>query len=273
MESLLPGEAESPYLASQPQIAYRQIEQELLSLFTPDLLRDLLSEVPGMSLFAVKGALLFVGEKADLYIMHTKERGPFFVDSETVRAAFKQAASDSGILPPGVIRFGTGLSGEQWMVVHIPPARYTLSLVGFEPTLVRINIPLPGFVFVGVMNRYHVWAVKEPVMREETVVYHAPLPNVSPDTGGICWGGVSVPSVSNATIHQAFQLFMESLFNGHQIADRSHTYPQDVRLLLYELAQSKRRAYPFEDLLPFTNGGTVFTLRDALQSVLSRSIR
>ena len=80
MESSLPG-AGHPHPASQPQTTYREIEQELLSFFTPDLLRDLLSEVPGMSLFAVQGALLFAGQKGDVYIMHTRDRGPFFVKS------------------------------------------------------------------------------------------------------------------------------------------------------------------------------------------------
>jgi len=218
-----------------------------------------------MSLFAVKGALLFVGQAGDMYIMHTRERGPFFIDSETARAAFNLAASDSGMLPPGVIRFGTGLSGEQWMAIYIPPARYTLNLVKVEPTLVRINVPLPGFVFAGSGNRHHVWAVKEPVMREETVVYNAPLPNVF-EGGGVCWGAVPVPKVGNATILPAFRLFMGSLFNGNVVSDRSHKYPDDVRLLLLELAESKQRVYPFDDLVPHRSAGSVYTLRDALRS-------
>lgn len=218
-----------------------------------------------MSLFAVKGALLFLGQKGDLYVMHTRERGPFFVDSETVRTAFSLVASDSGMLPPGVIRYGTGLTGEQWMAVYVPPARYTLNLVNLEPTLVRINVPLPGFVFAGAASRYYVWAVKEPVMREETVVYNTPLPNVFAG-GGVCWGAVPIPKVGNATILPAFRLFMESLFNGNLVADSSHKYPNDIRLLLLELAESKQRVYPFEDLAPLTNRGTVYTLRDALQT-------
>lgn len=222
-----------------------------------------------MSLFSVKGALLFAGQRGDLYIMHTRERGPYFVDLETLRTAFNQVATDSGMLPPGVIRWGNGINGERWMAVYIPPARYTLNLVKIEPTLVRIDVPLPGFVFAGASSRYYLWAVKEPLMREGTVMYNAPLPNVSSGFGGVCWGSVSMPKVGNDTIHQAFRLFAESLFNGHMAAGSSHKYPDDVRSLLLELAQSRQRVYPFEDLVPMTaTGGSVYTLRDALTSFI-----
>ncbi len=153
------------------------------------------------------------------------------------------------------------------MAIYIPPARYTLNLVNLEPTLVRINVPLPGFVFAGTASSYYVWAVKEPVMREETVVYNTPLPNVFAG-GGVCWGAVLVPKVGNATILPAFRLFMESLFNGNLVADISHRYPTDVRSLLLELAASKQRVYPFEDLVPLTKAGMVYSLRDALQSYI-----
>lgn len=223
-----------------------------------------------MSLFEVQAALLFVGQKGDLFIMNSRKRGPYWVSSDTVRTAFNLVATDSGMLPQGVIRFGTGLSGEQWMVLYIPPARYTLQLVGIAPTLVSISVPLPGFVFAGKGGSYSLWAVKEPVIREETLVYHAPLPNVYTTSGAICIGGVSVPQTSSATILSTFRLFLEgSLFNGNLVAGCSNKHPNDVRSVLLELARSKQRTYPYEDLVPFSGyRGTAATVQDVLSSYI-----
>ena len=272
MEPLHSGGAGQSHPADQPSLAYQQAEGELQGLFNADLLRDLLAEVPGMSLFEVKAALLFVGQKGDMFIMHSKTRGPYWVSAQAVRTAFNLVATDSGMLPPGILRFGTGTNGEPWMAAYIPPARYTLNLVRIEPTMVNINIPLPGFVWAGSGTRYYLWAVKEPLIREETLLYNAPLPNVYTDSGSVCWGNVSVPQVGNATIHTAFRLFIESLFNGNLVARSSHRYPEDVRYLLLELAQAKQRVYPYEDLVPLTGlGGSIYTVRDALAShIISR---
>jgi hypothetical protein len=219
-------------------------------------LRDLLAEVPGMSLFEVQAALLFVGKRGDHFIMSSRDRGVYYVDVETVRAAFNLMAYDSGALPPGIYRHGQGSNGVPWMAVYVPPARYTLHLVGFGPTMLDIHVPLPGFLFAGKGKAYSIWAVKDPFLRENTPVFQAPLPNVY-NNGNICWGANDAPQVSGETIMQAFRLFMQSKFNGNAAAECSRKEPQDVRNLLAALHHSGERIYPCDDLVPlrrFYNG-------------------
>ena len=204
-----------------------------------------------MSLFEVQAALLFAGKKGDLYIMNTRERGPYYVDEGTVRAAFNLMAYDSGPLPPGVYRHGQGSQGTPWMAVYVPPARYTLHLVGFGPTMLDVHVPLPGFLFAGKGVSYYIWAVKEPVLHENTPVYNAPLPNVY-NNGTICWGANSPPQVSGDSIMEAFQMFLQSKFNGNAAAECSRKEPKDVRNLLAALHRSGERIYPYEDLVPLS---------------------
>lgn len=203
-----------------------------------------------MSLFEVQGALLFVGKKGDLFIMNSREHGPYYIDDETVRAAFNLMAYDSGVLPPGIYRHGQGSDGTPWMAMYVPPARYTLHLVGFGPTMLDVHVPLPGFLFGGKGTTYSIWAVKDPVLRPDTLVYSTPLPNVF-KAGTICWGSNSAPQVGCETIRTAFRMFMQSKFNGNEAADCSRKEPKDVRNLLAALHKSGERIYPCDDLVPF----------------------
>lgn len=243
-------------------------ERWLQELFTPNLLHDLLLAVPGMSLLEVKAALLFVG-KGEMFILHSQEQGPKWLTRETVRSAFSLIPTDSGMLPPGVFRYGTGMNGEPWMAISIPPAYYTLQLIQFAPTLISLHIPLPGFVFAGRERSYFLWAVKEPIIRAETSVYVAPLPNVAA-TGQVCYGNVSPPRVSGDSMLPAFRLFMDSLFNGHHVDYRSRTYPGDIRYLLEEIAREKQRTYPYDDLLPVSFRRGQATVEDVLSSIIAR---
>ena len=255
---------------SGAQTNYDRYLQWLEDLFTPELMRDLLAQVPGLSLTRVRAALLFLGKDGDLFLLNSPEQGPKWLNRETVRAAFNLVPTDSGMLPPGTFRHGTGLSGEQWMAIYIPPARHTLQLAGVAPTLVTINIPLPAFVFAGRGSGYSIWAVKEPVIRPETIVYQAPLPNVALDGGHICFGGANAPSVSNLTIMQAFHTFMEgSLYSASEVANCSRAYPEDVRYQLVEVFRARMRTYPYDDLIPVTgHRGSLFTVEDVLSSYI-----
>ena len=248
MEPVHTGQAGQAHAADRLSSPVLDIDREIRDLFSPELLRDLLAEVPGMSLFEVKGALLFVGKNGDHFVMHSPERGPYYIGPAQVRAAFNLMAYDSGVLPPGIYRHGLGSNGTPWMAVYIPPARYTLNLVGFAPTMLNVHVPLPGFLFAGKGTAYSIWAVKDPVLRENTLLYKAPLPNVYAN-GAICWGGNSAPQVGNETIMAAFRLFMHSKFNGNEAGSCSRKEPKDVRNLLASLHQEEARVYPYEDLV------------------------
>lgn len=183
-----------------------------------------------------------------------------FIASEAVREAFTGIPIDSGWLRPEIVRWGHGKLGE-WCVAFIPPAVHELELTT-EPGLNtkweetanvdRIRAPLPGLVFFGLSNIYHVWAVKTAVLNPHYEIYRCPLPNVE-ESGKICWGPYNPPRCTAKTIFEAFDLFIKSTFNNHRANGKSKRYRDDVRMILRELANAPLPAaewcYPVTDLM------------------------
>jgi hypothetical protein len=192
------------------------------------------------------------------------------VSPAAVREAFTNEVIDSGWLPQEVRRYGICRFGE-WFLAFLPPARYEIPLEsdeeGAERGVVKIIAPLPGLIFFGCLTKYFVWAVKTEAFDPKAEVYHAPLPNVGMDSpkeppGLICYGYHQPLKCRAATFMKAWQLFMETPFNNHTADGKSRKFPEDVRLMLRELAAQVEGAvgidhagsivYPVDDLLPLS---------------------
>jgi E2/UBC family protein D len=177
-----------------------------------------------------------------------------FISSAAAREAFSGIPIDSGWLPPEIVRWGNGKLGE-WCIAYIPPRVHELELTQ-EPGLnsewketaniTRLPVPLPGLVFFGLSNLYHIWAVKTVELIPSHEIYRCPLPNVE-ETGLICWGPYRPPRCTAKSIFDAFDLFIKSTFNNHRADGKSHKYREDVRLMLREVAGTK--PYPVNDLM------------------------
>jgi PRTRC genetic system protein B len=171
------------------------------------------------------------------------------VSAQTLRAAFVEEPVDSGWLPAGVMRWGSGPAGT-FLVKFVLPALHTLHLSTQDPSHPRvITIPLPGLVFAGVHTTYYVWALREETFVSSAPLFRAPLPNVSSD-GHICFGSNHAPAVSWQTIDVAWRLFLDSPFNADMVGGKSVTFAQDVRRQLLTLAEMKATTYPVDDLRP-----------------------
>lgn len=170
------------------------------------------------------------------------------ISPEAVRFAFTHLSVDSGFLPPGVVRWGSGSEGD-WLVKFIPPNRYLICCILADKPL-RLDIPLPGLIFMGKGSRYYLWAVKSRHFDSLAEVFHVPLPNVSP-SGAICFGSNSVPNAASATLEQVWQLFLSSPFNGDSASGKSKAYPNDVRSHLITLQDAGKKKYPLRDLIPY----------------------
>lgn len=191
---------------------------------------------------------MFANGQYILYRREGKELRAKGVTVQTLRRAFVEEPVDSGWLPEGVIRSGTGRAGP-FIVKYIPPSHHVLSLVtprgrGDSPKPVRV--PLPALVFVGLQTTYSVWALREEVFSPLARLYRAPLPNVYED-GRICFGKNRPPEVSSRTIGEAWRLFIESPFNGDLSGNKSAQHPRDVRSQLLALKDVDR--YPVDDLV------------------------
>jgi hypothetical protein len=171
---------------------------------------------------------------------------------ESVRAAFSRIPVDSGWLPPDVRRWGHTPNGA-YAVMFVPAQKHRLRLDNTwgdrfpHKRSLKIEVPLPPMVFVGIGTHYGVLACAgEPA--PEAPAYLAPLPNVG-STGGICFGDNPHPPAGPGTLAQAWKVFMTSPFNDHQKGGASRQYPDDVREQLMALAEQGADIYPVEDLI------------------------
>ena len=187
---------------------------------------------------------------------------------KTLRAALSNVALDSGWVPSGVVRCGESAQGA-WTVLWIPPTRHTLILVNDKWRKEggrdwRIEAPLPGLVLCGHGQRYSVFATDDADFSPQARALHAPLPNVHPD-GAVCWGSNRPPDARPGQMPAAWQLFMNSPFNGDLSQGKSQSSPDDVRDLLVQLSLQSALAYPLDDLKPHGQS----TITQCLRPILS----
>ena len=205
-------------------------------------------------------ALLFTQGQ---YLLYARRGGQVVrkgVSAESVRAAFVEEAVDSGWLPEGVMRWGSGPEGI-FLVKFIPPSKHEIRLAmqdGAEPLIIRPV--LPALVFAGVNQTYYVWAMQGNTCDPTAQLFRAPFPNIYPD-GHICFGNNRPPVAGWKTLDEAWRLFLTSPFNADMASGSSQASPHDVRRQLMAMAKAKARRYPERDLVPYRSG-----LRDVMRS-------
>ena len=189
------------------------------------------------------------------------------ISTVALREAILAEPHESGWIPPGLARFGTSASG-LWFVRWLPPTRYSLVLDQDDQAPPRtISVPLPGLVLCGSSQTYAVWASTETTFAPQARAYHAPLPNVG-QTGHLCFGSIAVPPVTWRTLDLAWQRFITTPFNAHDIQGCSRAYPTDIRRQLLRVAQRQRATYPLSDLLPVGQPRHPVQIADVVQRFL-----
>ena len=188
------------------------------------------------ALFFLDGQYLFTydGDGA----VHSK-----FVSPAAVRQAFAGEPVDSGWLPEGVIRWGSGSRGT-WMVRYHAPAVYRVIIEGER----SFRVPMPPLIWFGQKTHYYIWAVKGKSFDPKAQLYRAPLPNVNLN-GLICFGKNAHPDVAKGGFDKTWRTFWEAPFNGDHANTKSHAHKKDVREQLRAVAKSKEKTYPSTDLV------------------------
>lgn len=220
-----------------------------------------------------QAALLFTQGQ---YLLYQRRGGTVVckgVSAQTVRTAFVGEPVDSGWLPEGIVRWGSGGDGT-FLVKYIPPGKHELRLSTSSTTLESITPPLPGLIFAGVNRTYYVWALRERSYAPDSSLFHAPFPNVYPD-GHICFGSNQPPIADWETLDVAWHLFLTAPFNSDMAHGKSQAFAQDVRQRLVALSKSNARRYPVQDLTPYIGGRPymmrsreICTLDDAVEYYL-----
>jgi PRTRC genetic system protein B len=161
-----------------------------------------------------------------------------------VRQAFAAQPVDSGWLPQGINRWGSGPKG-QWMLRWHPPAMRPVALPGRKT---HARIAMPALVFFGQGTHYYIWAMKGEKFDPRAHVFNAPCANVN-TMGLICWG--TNPKREAAVGFEAmWKLFWEAPFSTNWSNGKSKKHPNAVNAMLIELAKSKTAKYPEDDLVP-----------------------
>lgn len=215
-----------------------------------EVMRELLGAAP-RPLAHIQAELLFVENQ---YLMHYREGGVDkfkFLSPTSLQNAFSNEPIDSGWLS-GIVRWGV-VAGREWAVLFIPAGQHVINC----REMGAVSVPLPALVFVGCDRTYWIWAVKSKVFDPTASAFLAPLPNVYPSTGTICWGNNQPPIASTATIKQAWTLFIQSPFNGDLSNTKSKQFPQDVRYQLLSVASRCAGRYPLKDLIAVGDDTTI----------------
>lgn len=183
-----------------------------------------------------------------------------FLSPAAVAAAFRNAPSDSGWLPPGVVRCGSSVQGD-FAVLFIPARVHQLAIeAGRKGRLATLAVPLPSLVFFGMAKAFHIWAMKETAFNSTARLFRCPTPNVF-ESGLVCWGNNKPPRAGGATIAKAWDLFITSAFSSHAANEKSRSHREDVRGLLMTLRG--KRKFPLAELVGA--GGTA-------QAIIDRAI-
>ena len=216
------------------------------TLLPPSLVQSVLRPPPH-SLTDARAELIFLNNGQLLFC--SREHGVHtakFVHSEDVKRAFHPIVSDSGWLPPDLVRWGHG-NGKEWVVLFKSGRLYNLTLVTPEREQQVIRVPLPSVVILTVDHDLYVWAVKTPTFNPDTAPFQLPLPNVA-QNGHVCFGANKHVPATLQTAQNVWETWITGAFTGEACTQKSKRYPDDVRDRLRALEGKEK--YPQSDLVP-----------------------
>jgi PRTRC genetic system protein B len=163
------------------------------------------------------------------------------VPIEALASAFTDVTWGTGVLPERTL-FCEYQGGKYWLAVYIPPGMTTLQAVRRS-----YHVPMPGLVFAGKERSYRLFAVKGGEWpTERTSLYRAPLTNVG--SGNICMGNAKPPTCEPGTIWEAWAVFREALFTGHNVMDQCTSF-DNVMDLWAALEKDKATEFPEQELV------------------------
>ncbi len=167
----------------------------------------------------------------------------YAVDPADLGAALGGLSIKTGLLPPNCLFWGRK-DGLERLGIYVEPGVWRVAVQGHKEAW---DIPLPGFVFIGVGRKYSLYAVKLPPTGPQAKLYEFPAPNMG--AGGVCQGNAPFPLASGATIWDAVYVFFQSKFNKHLAGGRSQAYEDNILEMWEKLHATEAAAYPVIDLV------------------------
>ncbi len=195
------------------------------------------------------GALFFLPGQ---YLFKRIENGRETVkalSSASISRAFREFQTDTGWLTRRVLRYREEPAGNHFLACE--PARVRSIWVETKNGEVReISVPLPTLILLGRRNEYFLWATKSKNPTAKTRLAVAPLPNVGGEwQGKICFGKNEVPAAGADAIDAVWNLVFSAPFNNHNANNKCRSHGEDVRDLLFNLAEKGAKRFPALELI------------------------
>lgn len=187
------------------------------------------------------------------------------LSSEQISRAFREYRTDTGWMTRRVLRYREEPEGN-YLLSCLPAGFRTILVENKEREVAEISLPLPALVLLGCGKDFYLWAAKDRTVTAKTRLAPAPLPNVGGSLNGkICFGSNEVPAASLETLDAIWQLIFRTPFNRDSSGNKCKSEPNDVRRLLFALAEKKCKRFPNSELLI-----TGTTIRDVWAKVVEK---
>ncbi|MBN2499634.1 MAG: hypothetical protein JXB38_02640 [Anaerolineales bacterium] len=159
-------------------------------------------------------------------------------------------------LPPGLLYTDLQTTAVWWR----PP---TIQRIAVEFTARKAEIlpvPLPGLLMnINADGERMVCAIKGSTRPQpDDPIWYAPLPNLN-TSHRVCAAGGDQEKLAVAGLfdeQSLWEIYWESTFTAHSVTGKSHRYPDDIRLLLAEIAGQSE--FPEADLKPANDSVAMF---------------
>lgn len=171
------------------------------------------------------------------------------LSSEQIAFAFRDYRTDTGWMTRNILRYCEEPEGNFFLSFE-PAGMKTIFVESAEGNVAEITIPLPTLILFGHERDFYLWAVKEKKPDQVSRLFVAPLPNIGGNSNGrICFGSNEIPEARVETLDQVWQLIFQTPFNGDNSGKKCQSEPEDVRRLLFSLAQRNAKRFPNSELL------------------------
>lgn len=220
-----------------------------------------------------KAALFFLEGHYQLnYREGNVAKTKFLTPSQIGKAFAVKDVFDSGWIEQSVLRFAL-LARKTYKILSIlsagkrkiyitdprPDSEQEIDEETTEDKVLELEVPLPTLLWVGMGQKYYLWATLDKIVTHESNICLAPFPNLD-NSGSICFGSNLAPKCQLETIETVWRMIFDSPFNNHQSQNRCLTHKKDARKLWLEL--NGKKTFPKNALIQ-----TEHTVAELWQSV------
>ena len=173
------------------------------------------------------------------------------LSSEQISRAFREFKTDTGWLTRRILRYREEPEGN-YLIAYEPARVRHIWIETNDGDVRKVEVPLPTLILLGKKNEYYLWAAKGKNVSAKTPIANAPLPNMGGEWNGkICFGRNEVPECRADTVDAVWNLIFDAPFNKDSANNKCRSEREDVRKLLFALAEKRAKTFPAAELIEY----------------------